>query len=107
MATVPKDMMDVIHAMNGEGPTTERVPMLSDEQLKFFTAKDVRDYYEHLITTGKLRVVEEVAAVEDTEAMRGNDLDTETCQGCGAIWSMRSYPFAATSCPVCSNTIKR
>ncbi len=60
---------------------------------------DVRDYYEDLITTGKLRVVEEVEYLSDGG-----------CSNCGnTIYSDAGIerPNAGWFCPGCGNKIKR
>jgi len=85
--------------------STERKPLLTgldwyacvnnpDDPREVRTAEAIVDFYENLITTGKLRVVEEVTLVDgccpvcDTfMAMPldvvGNDLTPPYCSGCG------------------------
>lgn len=98
-------------AKYGEQPK-EREPMLSDGDISALrdgymdhierdawvefrkAARLVRAFYEHLITTGKLRVVEEVDSCDDTG-----------CSKCGHYTEDQygQYSF----CPGCGNKIKR
>ena len=55
----------------------------------------IRDFYENLITTGKLRVVEEVEVI-------GHGFSLGHCNGCG-----KQTLKAHTYCPGCGNKIKR
>jgi hypothetical protein len=91
---------------------TERKPLLSDEDIRIvyspymkyrikqgMEGMDVRDYYEDLITTGKLRVVEEVEC-------RNTGKDEAWCEWlkcpCG-----ESTRVGSNYCPGCGNKIKR
>jgi hypothetical protein len=68
---------------------------LSDHQV-ILHMQDVAEAYEHLITSGKLRVVEEV-----NEIWAGNGY-YRGCSGCDASFTQR-----AKFCPGCGNKIKR
>jgi hypothetical protein len=82
----------------------ERKPFLSDDEANCDDGHGmfVRDYYERLITEGKLRVVEEVTVDDD-----GN------CSGCGRWVGYPNDPLAAWSgelpkhCKNCGQPIKR
>lgn len=84
--------------------SNEREP-LTDADVELFidewcnggkhAAHAIRDYYESLITSGKLRVVEEVEW----------DRKKPGCAKCGHPWSMLLTISAC--CPGCGNPIKR
>ena len=83
--------------------TTPRPPLLSDADLGYVkdthTPEQVRDFYENLITTGKLRVVEEVEYGNKPGLRR-------ICLKCKALSeeiSVKHYVY----CPGCGNKIKR
>ncbi len=59
----------------------------------------VRDYYENLITSGKLRAVEEV---ESISTIQGVTMSAK-CSGCG----LKPLMFNFAYCPGCGNPIKR
>lgn len=87
----------------------KREPMLSDKQLgsglkgkRAYWVKTgpwVRDFYENLITTGKLRVVEEV------DAMCGDHGGIEgcSCSKCSAPVAPEYWMY----CPGCGNKVKQ
>jgi len=94
--------------------SNERKPLLSDEEIIDETwVPDMsswepagayeagmhwaRRYYEDLITTGKLRVVEEV----DVVLMDGSSIMGH-CNGCG-IATLKQHAY----CPGCGNKIKQ
>lgn len=58
-----------------------------------------REFYENLIASGKLRVVEEVRG-ETNGTHEGKWLH---CSGCNEVWSTNAYAY----CPGCGNPIKR
>lgn len=96
----------------------KREPMLSDEVCRWMMKEDyalmadhpmepkeawfhgllkATNYYENLITTGKLRVVDEV------KLTAGNQLHTYQCSHCGWMNPPRYYRH----CPGCGNKIKQ
>lgn len=97
--------------------SNERKPLLSDEEIideqeawngpidggivakmsETYTARWVRDFYERLITEGKLRVVQEV------ELNYADGCSTCLCN-CGWIQLMEDE---FNCCPGCGNKIKR
>ena len=91
--------------------TTPRPPLLSDDALVELTyvkedgrrpSEQVRDFYEDLITTGKLRVMEEVE-------FKGNDYDCILqCTSCnwGIGWHIKEDLEPMKFCPGCGNKIK-
>jgi hypothetical protein len=92
--------------------STERKPLLSDDVMDQIglnvcdddgasvTGNAVRDYYENLITTGKLRVVEDVEHLAKDAGYK--------CSGCGwsALWEFRGLCDEVNYCPGCGNKIK-
>ena len=102
----------------------KRNPLLSDEAMSGvvtfpgggkryeheMAGDEVRDYYEHLITEGKLRAVEDVEFVKWRHASSDLMLDTE-CGGCGfeSIADERgNVPSDRWKfCPNCGNKINR
>jgi hypothetical protein len=73
----------------------ERKPLLSagDAMHGLMQALDVRDFYEDLITEGKLRVVEHASPVHKLSGL--------LCSICGISWQDDQY------CRGCGNKIKR
>ncbi len=85
----------------------ERKPLLSDEAMSGvvtfpggakryeheMAGDEVRDYYERLITEGKLRVVEHASPVHKLSGL--------LCSICGISWQDDQY------CRGCGNKIKR
>lgn len=61
--------------------------------------RNVRRFYENLITDGKLRVVEEV---ESVPTIQGVTMSAK-CSGCG----LKPLMFNFAYCPGCGNKIKR
>ena len=104
--------------------SNQRQPLLSDEAMDFISCPQyedrptdsqmiadlligitrVRDFYESLITTGKLRVVEEVKSYH--EILFG-------CPSCKSVWdkqprwSQNGKIRTMHYCPGCGNKIKR
>ena len=64
-----------------------------------YIGESVRDFYEHLITSGKLRVVEE-AEYDNKPGLRRN------CSKCDHL-SLSSDAKYYNFCPGCGNPIKR
>jgi hypothetical protein len=97
--------------------SNERKPLLSDKDAialglcagdgKFVTPKSIamgiRDYYEALIDSGKLRVVEEV--VENIG--RSRDFSYFECSGCHYEHDFEVGAPDFTFCPNCGNPIKQ
>lgn len=97
--------------------TNERKPVVSSTYLivtapRFETAgesamyargiKTAEAYFHDLITSGNIRVVEEVSAIDPVQ---GDDVTITICSGCswGWDWNWKSY----RCCPGCGNKIKR
>lgn len=85
--------------------TKKREPMLSDRAVRDLASSDrgirlARDFYEDLITKGKLRVVEEV------EIIRA-DNGWDACSKCGEQPNAHSPVASWTFCPGCGQPIKR
>lgn len=90
--------------------TTPRPPLLSDEELQTmsghgemtswekYVGEAVRDFYEHLITDGKLREAMMVVVVQPDPLV-----PMWSCSLCD--W--RNAPSHYTYCPGCGNKIKR
>jgi len=76
------------HPITGEYQYV-RVPLIAEE---------VRNYYEHLIDEGKLRVVEEVEFNKKTIPF--SDIEYTSCSGCSYI-IYNDYIY----CPKCGNKI--
>lgn len=71
-------------------------PLLQDAEQAFVSgARHARQFYEDLITTGRLRVVEKVEW----------DRKKPGCAKCGHPWSM--LLTTSVCCPGCGNKIKR
>lgn len=62
----------------------------------------VREFYEDLITTGKLRLVEEVRAMPHTASGYEAHEASPSCSGCS-----RMLNWDHLYCPGCGNKIKR
>ena len=79
--------------------TNEREPLLSDDVVRYKNnAFYVRDFYEDLIASGKLRVVENVEAIPCADDLWAR------CGGCGTEYFGAEFnPY----CPGCGNKIKR
>lgn len=87
--------------------SNERKPLLSDKEMLEYidyepysmqkaaerAAVTVREYYEALITSGNLRVVKEVHAVQKLSGL--------LCSNCSILWHNDSY------CRGCGNKIKQ
>ena len=105
--------------------TKKRKPMISGSMLrqivndprshdKTTVGCDVRDFYEDLITTGKLRVVEEVEVKTQCVTKRMDQFsgasyyDCELrCCGCSVFFQVKTVNEQANFCPGCGNKIKQ
>lgn len=94
------DMFELGERRGSDGYVTKHDDQLFEDGYRFGVKKCV-DRYEDLITTGKLRVVEEVGA-----PLEQVDMDEWwTCSGCKE--SFLSYHNPPNYCPGCGNKIKR
>lgn len=88
----------------------EKKPILSDDVVRFKNSPfHVRDFYEDLITSGKLRVVDDVMNCNSA-------VHYFTCSGCGSTIRDPYYSYPPhhsehggliAYCPGCGNKIKR